>query len=438
MASACGARLPRVLCWRDKGGAEITRRILGLVLAFAVGIIGCAVWPSKAMATPPLPSLVVQPTSGPVGSVVSVRVSAGCGQVVFGPVGATTDVTALGTGARPFMRYVIPGFVGIPASPVVRGRYAFGVSCFKAGSVSSIDNLVTPFTVTSAAAPTRFVAMAHTPDGGGYWLAQADGSVQVFGDAYSYGSLTELGVAPTASIVAMAATTDGRGYWLVGADGGVFAFGDASFMGSLPSLGVKPIDAIVAAAATTDGKGYWLLGADGGVFAFGDGAFCPALEVSAAATLQAGSLVGPIMATGITGYPGSLGYATVDSDASGALNPLPGYPCAERPAGLTGSGQFNVFASTTSPITAIAAAPGTGGVWLVGADGGVFAPPLLEDDATVAQAPFFGSLPSLGVFPTAPIVGIDSTPNGGGYWLLGADGGVFAFGSADFFGSAAP
>ncbi len=35
----------------------------------------------------------------------------------------------------------------------------------------------------------------------------------------------------------------------------------------------------------------------------------------------------------------------------------------------------------------------------------------------------------------APIVAAASTAGGGGYWLLGADGGVFAFGRADFHGS---
>jgi len=35
-----------------------------------------------------------------------------------------------------------------------------------------------------------------------------------------------------------------------------------------------------------------------------------------------------------------------------------------------------------------------------------------------------------------PVVGMASTPDGGGYWLVGADGGVFAFGDARFDGSA--
>ena len=37
----------------------------------------------------------------------------------------------------------------------------------------------------------------------------------------------------------------------------------------------------------------------------------------------------------------------------------------------------------------------------------------------------------------APIVAIVRTPDGGGYWLVGADGGVFAFGDATFYGSLA-
>ena len=35
----------------------------------------------------------------------------------------------------------------------------------------------------------------------------------------------------------------------------------------------------------------------------------------------------------------------------------------------------------------------------------------------------------------APVVGMASTPDGKGYWLVGADGGVFGFGDAGFFGS---
>ncbi|MGO8859376.1 MAG: CHAP domain-containing protein [Acidimicrobiales bacterium] len=108
-----------------------------------------------------------------------------------------------------------------------------------------------------------------TPDGGGYWLASADGGVFAFGDAAFEGSLGDLPL--QGPIVAMAATPDGRGYWLGALDGGVFSFGDAQFYGS---MGGTPLNQpIVGMAATPDGQGYWLVAADGGIFTFGDAPF---------------------------------------------------------------------------------------------------------------------------------------------------------------------
>jgi hypothetical protein len=34
-----------------------------------------------------------------------------------------------------------------------------------------------------------------------------------------------------------------------------------------------------------------------------------------------------------------------------------------------------------------------------------------------------------------PIVGMDATPDGKGYWLVASDGGIFSFGDARFYGS---
>src|ERR1019366_2666878 len=39
-----------------------------------------------------------------------------------------------------------------------------------------------------------------------------------------------------------------------------------------------------------------------------------------------------------------------------------------------------------------------------------------------------------GLVLNAPIVSAAATPTGGGYWLVGADGGVFAFGDAGYHG----
>ncbi|HEY4411022.1 MAG TPA: hypothetical protein VGO87_14180 [Acidimicrobiia bacterium] len=64
------------------------------------------------------------------------------------------------------------------------------------------------------------------------------------------------------------------------------------------------------------------------------------------------------------------------------------------------------------------------GYWLVGRDGGIFA---------FGDAPFQGSTGNIHL--NQPIVGMASTPTGNGYWFVAADGGVFAFGDAPFYGS---
>ena len=72
-------------------------------------------------------------------------------------------------------------------------------------------------------------------------------------------------------------------------------------------------------------------------------------------------------------------------------------------------------------------------------DGGVFA---------FGDAQFYGSLPGLGIQPTlvrftqsdrfnafvaySGVVSIQPTPDGHGYWLVGPDGSIFTFGDAGF------
>jgi hypothetical protein len=54
---------------------------------------------------------------------------------------------------------------------------------------------------------------------------------------------------------------------------------------------------------------------------------------------------------------------------------------------------------------------------------------------TFGDATFFGALPSSGVTPTNPIIGLVPTSDNLGYWLIGSDGGIFAYGDAPFIGS---
>jgi Tol biopolymer transport system component len=64
------------------------------------------------------------------------------------------------------------------------------------------------------------------------------------------------------------------------------------------------------------------------------------------------------------------------------------------------------------------------GYWLVTADGGIFA---------YGSAVFAGSTGAMKL--VKPIVAMAAAPSGQGYWLAASDGGVFAFGAAGFHGS---
>ncbi len=65
-----------------------------------------------------------------------------------------------------------------------------------------------------------------------------------------------------------------------------------------------------------------------------------------------------------------------------------------------------------------------GGYYELGSDGGVYA---------FGAAQFYGS--TGGITLNKPVVGMAVTPDGGGYWLVGSDGGIFSFGDAAFYGS---
>ncbi len=84
----------------------------------------------------------------------------------------------------------------------------------------------------------------------------------------------------------------------------------------------------------------------------------------------------------------------------------------------------HVSIASKVPFVGMAATPDGKGYWLVAADGGVFA---------YGTAGFYGSMGDSSL--AAPVVGMATTPDGKGYWLAAADGGVFAFGDATFYGS---
>jgi hypothetical protein len=104
-----------------------------------------------------------------------------------------------------------------------------------------------------------------------------------------------------------------------------------------------------------------------------------------------------------------------------------------------GSAQFHGSTGSLNlqrPVVGITPTSDRQGYWLESSDGGVFA---------FGDAGFYGSLPGLGFAPagsvrsapklSAPIVGMVPSADGGGYFMVSSDGGVFAFGDAHFAGS---
>ncbi len=76
------------------------------------------------------------------------------------------------------------------------------------------------------------------------------------------------------------------------------------------------------------------------------------------------------------------------------------------------------------PIVGMASTIDGNGYWLVASDGGIF---------SYGDATFYGSTGAIHL--NQPIVGMAATPDGKGYWLVASDGGIFSYGGAQFYGS---
>jgi hypothetical protein len=100
--------------------------------------------------------------------------------------------------------------------------------------------------------------------------------------------------------------------------------------------------------------------------------------------------------------------------------PIDPYPSLRLAQGLR-FGNRCAFDTNPTPTPAAASAPG---YWLLGADGGVF---------SFGDAGFYGSTGAIRL--NRPAVAMAAARDGKGYWFAATDGGVFTFGSASFFGS---
>ena len=251
---------------------------------------------------------------------------------------------------------------------------------------------------TDACNNSARVALAATPTGQGYWIADSAGHVYPSGNARFFGDLT--GMALAEPVVGIARAPSGGGYWMVAADGGVFSFGAAGFHGSAGGMALN--EPVVGMAATPDGGGYWLVAGDGGVFSYGDATFYG----------SAGSVNLNKPVVGIAATPSGKGYWIVAADG-GVFN--------YGDAGFFGSAGGMAL---NKPIVGMAPTPTAQGYWLVASDGGIF---------SYGDASFYGSAGSMTL--NQPVVGMSADADGKGYWMVAADGGVFTYGDVDYLGN---
>ena len=207
--------------------------------------------------------------------------------------------------------------------------------------------LATPPRWATRELPHRAVALAVSHSGHGYWVFDANGCTEAFGDA---GPMPEsICTTPlNAPILDAAATPSGKGYWLVANDGGMFAFGDAAFHGSMGGKRLnRPVVGMVAAPS---GNGYWEVASDGGIFAFAE----------------------PFL--------GSMGATPLDRPVVGMVSSGGGYLMVASDGGIFNFGNpfFGSLGASPPPSPIVAAAPSVGGgrpngYWMLDGVGNVYA-----------------------------------------------------------------
>ncbi len=147
-----------------------------------------------------------------------------------------------------------------------------------------------------------------------------------------------------------------------------------------------------------------------------------------------------VSATNTVAPDATAGPFTVRVTDATPVNVSHGYWLVGSDGGIFTFGSAAFHGSTGSfhlqrPVVGITPTADRGGYWLVAADGGIFA---------FGDAGFHGSIPGVGLRPAgvgggpalaAPIVAMVPSADGGGYFMVAADGGIFAFGDAHFSGS---
>jgi hypothetical protein len=243
---------------------------------------------------------------------------------------------------------------------------------------------------TSPLTNCEVVGMASSRNGAGY------GVMTSFGKLFAYGDFPDDGDQSGAILVEpiVGIAESGTGYYMAAADGGIFAYG-APFFGS---MGGHPLNQpVVGMGAMPSGQGYWMVASDGGIFAFGDAPFHgsmggqplnqPVVGMAATPSGQGYWMVasdGGIFAFGDAPFHGSMGGQPLNQPVVGMATPL--LPPAAPPPTTTTTTTTTTTptTTTTTPTTTTPTTTTTTarpGYWMVAADGGIFA----------FDTPFYGS-----------------------------------------------
>ena len=245
-------------------------------------------------------------------------------------------------------------------------------------------------TITTTTGPSQNQPAA------GYWMVDSGGTVYPFGAATGHGNAAP---SPGATTAGLRPTPAGNGYWVVDSAGAVSARGAAPPLGSLPAGSLQAGETVTSLSPTPSGQGYWLFTNRGRVFTFGD-----AVSFGDMSKVK---LNGPVLDS----VPTASGH---------------GYYMVASDGGIFAFGDAVFHGSMggqplNAPVQSLVPTGDGRGYWLVASDGGIFA----------FNAPFRGSMG--GQHLNKPVVGMVRFADG--YLMVGADGGIFDFSSANFLGS---
>lgn len=143
--------------------------------------------------------------------------------------------------------------------------------------------------------------------------------------------------------------------------------------------------------------------------------------IAVAPTFTAGDQPGGYVVTAtVAGVSQPAVFALVNEETSGAGAPSGPSPSSPSPSGAP------VPPGAGTSVVAVVGDGATGGYWLVGADGAVFA----------YGAPYLGGANAVPGGAGGSVVSAAATADGGGYWEVTSSGAVFAFGDARYLGGA--